>query len=96
MRDRAAMVFVAGMLCGALVLGGGYLAIDALTDDAQAQNTGTWQVAGPPDGFSAYDYGAGLGPEQSLDDWIRQLPASCDIEILERGVSFTTILYRCP
>jgi hypothetical protein len=76
--------------------GAGVGAFYALSDDAQAQSEGTWQVAGGDDGFYIGDWGMGLGPERSLDDWINSVPVYCDIQTIARGVSYVSVYYRCP
>lgn len=96
MKRRIMAAFAAGvitcLLLGALVLG----PVAVLTDGAEAQDAGTWHVAGGTQGFSIADWGAGRGPEVSLDEWIESVPASCDIQTIARGASFVSAYYRCP
>lgn len=94
MRNRVALVFLVGMLAGAMMFAGGFVMATSFADSAEAQRPETWQVAGGEDGFSIGAWGAG-DPATSLDAWVAQLPAECDIVPIQRGVSFVSVLYRC-
>jgi hypothetical protein len=82
----------------ALVIGlaaiGGYAVV---TDGAAAQGSGPWwQTAGGAEGFAIAEWGTGNGPGVSLDDWIESMPATCDIQLVERDAGFRSVMYRCP
>lgn len=96
MQRRVAVSFIAGMLFCALMVGAGVGAFYVLSDDAQAQGESTWQLAGGNQGFSIADWGMGLGENRSLDEWIENTPAECDIQTIARGVSYVSVYYRCP
>lgn len=85
-----------GMLLGVLFTStiiGGYIAIEG---NATAQNEGTWQLAGGDQGFAIEEWGTGQGVDVSLDEWIESMPDSCHIQLIDRGVSFKSAMYRCP
>lgn len=96
MGKRMVFIFLVGMLCGAMLLGGGVFALQHFGDDVQAQSSATWQVVGGPEGFSIGNWGAGQGPDVSLDEWIEIVPVECDIQTIARGVSVVSAYYRCP
>lgn len=94
--SRVVIALVIGLVLGVVMTAGAVLAFQSIRDDAQAQTTQTWQIAGPPNGFYIETWGKGFGPERSLDDWIRSIPASCDIQLIEQGLQYTIPYYRCP
>ena len=73
---------------------GGYVVV---TDGAAAQGGNPWwQTAGGAEGFAIAEWGTGNGPGVSLDDWIESIPATCDIQLIERDAMFRSVMYRCP
>lgn len=83
------------MLFCALAIGAGVGMFSVLSDDARAQDSRTWHIAGGPDGFSIGDWGTGQGLELSLDEWIESVPVECDIQTIAGGVSYVSVYYRC-
>lgn len=80
----------------ALVVFGATIAGNLAYGEVTAQDEGTWQIAGGPDGFEIAGWGARRGPEVSLDEWIESMPDDCDIQLIDRGLSFKSAMYRCP
>jgi hypothetical protein len=94
MRHWTAVVFLAGALCGALMLGGGVVVLERTGQDAQAQSAETWQTKS----FDAPYWNEGFvspDPDRNFDDWLHTLPASCDVETID-GSSGILVYYRCP
>lgn len=88
MRRKAVLLFVLGMLCGALILGGGLFALQS-TSGAQAQAPAKWQVT--------KSYLVGLWGKGGADDpttWLKNQPASCDIQPVV-GNAMVSFYYRC-
>jgi hypothetical protein len=99
MQRRIMIAFFAGVLVCALAIGAGAGAFYALSDDAGAQGGETWRVAGPERGFNLSAWGGGFGPEESFDEWVETMPASCDIRTVPRGGTsgdYISVFYRCP
>lgn len=95
MRSRLLAVFVVGVLAGALLLGGGVFALQTFGGDAGAQSGATWQTKGwsPEIGLGMYNMDRySPDPEAFVDDWIRTLPAECDLVALDDY----QLAYRCP
>ncbi len=93
MRSRVVAVFLAGVLFGAVLLGGGVVALQHFGEDVQAQGENTWQVqywseTQINNGFVSPD------PSEYIDDWVRELPANCDI--VPMGDVRNILFYRCP
>ena len=95
MRSRLIAMFVIGVLAGALLLGGSVFALQSFGDDVEAQSGATWQTKG-----WTFEIGLGMynmdrynpNPDQFVDDWVRTLPAECDLVTLGEY----QLAYRCP
>lgn len=93
MRRQAVLIFVLGVLCGALILAGGVFALQAFGNEAKAQTGATWKYQHWGDvrlnaGFTTPN------PEVYIDDWVQRLPADCDLVFM--GDARNVIFYRCP
>ena len=95
MRSRLIAMFVIGVLAGALLLGGSVFALQSFGDDVEAQSGATLQTKG-----WTFEIGLGMynmdrynpNPDQFVDDWVRTLPAECDLVTLGEY----QLAYRCP
>lgn len=95
MRSRFLAAFAVGVFVGALLLSGGVFALQAFGNDAQAQSGATWQTKGwsPEIGPGMYNMDRhSPNPDQFVDDWVRTLPAECDLVTLDDY----QLAYRCP
>ena len=86
---------VAWLALVAVVVFGAAFAGNIAYGEVTAEGDGTWEIAGGPDGFSLEHWGE-RDPELSLDAWIEAMPDDCDIQIIDRGLSFKSAMYRCP
>lgn len=90
MQRRVAAAFIAGVLFCVLMLGAGVGAFYALSNDAQAQGEGTWQITTEGTFTSISDFRA----------WVITMPAECDIEVyapqVSDGRNLIVPYYRCP
>jgi hypothetical protein len=87
MRGRVIAAFIAGVLCCAVFLGAGVGAFYALTNDAEAQAPGTWQVYQmPPPARIGWTL-------EEFEAWVHQIPVRCDIVPANQENMY---LYRCP
>lgn len=89
MRRKAVFLFITGMLCGALLLGGAVFAFQATSGGAQAQASPNWQVT--------KSYMVALWGKGGADDpttWLKKQPTSCDIQEVPYE-SFVSFYYRC-
>jgi len=88
MRSRLVVVFIVGVLVGAVLLGGGAAVLQHSGEDAQAQSAGTWQLQiveknAVTDSVVIEDIAA----------WVTSLPAACDLVPSIQGNMY---FYRCP
>ncbi len=91
MAKRAVFIFLVGVLVGAVLLGGSVFALQNWENNAQAQNSDTWEV----EFFSSLL--SDSSPDGDFLDWVDEMPASCDIETLRHsGGENLTVYYRCP
>lgn len=86
---------VAWLMVVAVVLFGAVFAGNVAYGEVTAQREGAWQVAGGDRGFSLENWESD-DPDESLAAWIESIPDDCDIQIIDRGVSFKSAMYRCP
>jgi len=88
MRRKAILFFVVGMLCGALILGGGLFALQA-TSSAQAQTAAKWQVT---KSYIIGDWGKGGADDPAA--WVKSQPTTCDLMPVYDS-AFVSFYYRC-
>lgn len=88
---RPLLWFCLGAITLSLLIGAGW--VGANTFGAHARAEGTWQYQ--LFDISSVNNGAmEADPSRFIDDWLRQLPASCDFVLIETQP--TGIAYRCP
>ena len=87
MRTKMLTVFFAGILFCALFAGAVGGALYALSDNAEAQGSGTWQVLQiPPPARLGWTL-------EEFEAFAHQIPADCDIVLTGQENMY---LYRCP
>lgn len=94
MAKRTLAVFIVGILCGAVLLGGSLFTLQAWSSNAQAQDEpATWQVQYWSD-VAINNGDLTPDPDRYIDDWVRALPSECDI--VPMGDVRNVLFYRCP
>lgn len=86
---------VAWLAVVAIVMFGAVFAGNIAYGEVNAQDEGTWQIAGGDRGFALENWDS-ADPDESLAAWIESMPDDCDIQLIDRGVSFKSAMYRCP